>query len=212
MRPVDWSNFPHAAKVTLSLDRGPVHLSPVASIRNEMVLKSKSTFVAIDFEIASRRPDSACAVGLAACSHGRVVLSRSYLIRPPSRRFTFTALHGLSWEQVCEAPSFAELWPTLRPWLDRATFVAAHNAPFDHDVLRACCARYRLRPPSKRFVCTVELARAQWGISPTKLPDVCRRLRIPLRHHDPASDALACAQIVLAAEADGWQFRSSRNR
>ena len=188
------------------------HLSPAASIRNGMVLKSTSTFVAIDFEIASRRPDSACAVGLAACSHGRVVLSRSYLIRPPSKRFTFTGLHGLSWENVSTAPSFADLWPTLRSWLERASFVAAHNAPFDHDVLRACCARFRLRPPCKPFVCTVELARTQWGISPTKLPDVCRRLSIPLRHHDPASDALACAQIVLAAEADGWQFRSSRNR
>ena len=177
-----------------------------------MVLKSKSTFVAIDFEIASRRPDSACAVGLAACNDGRVVLSSSYLIRPPNRRFTFTGLHGLSWEDVADAPSFAELWPTLRSWLDRATFVAAHNAPFDHDVLRACFARYGLSPPRKRFVCTVELARTQWGISPANLPNVCRRLRIPLRHHDPASDALACAHIVLAAEAEGWRFRSKRGR
>ena len=121
MRPVDWSNFPHAASETLSPVRDPVHLSPAVSICDGMVLKSTPTFVAIDFEIASRRPDSACAVGLAACSHGRVVLARSYLIRPPSKRFTFTGLHGLSWEQVCEAPSFAELWPTLRPWLERAS-------------------------------------------------------------------------------------------
>ena len=33
---------------------------------------------------------------------------------------------------------------------------------------------------------------------------LCRRLRIPLRHHDAGSDALACARIVLAAQADGW--------
>ena len=163
-----------------------------------------STFVAIDFEIATTRRDSACAVGLAAGCDGRVILTRTYLIRPPTAQFTFTDLHGLDWEDVHDAPTFAELWPTLRAWIDAAAFVAAHNAPFDRSVLHACCARYRLRPTRTPFTCTVQLARTQWGIRPTKLPDVCRRLRIPLSHHDAGADALACARIVLAAEADGW--------
>ena len=171
-----------------------------------------STFVAIDFETASARRDSACAVGVAAGCAGRVVLSRTYLIRPPSRQFTFTDLHGLGWEDVRDAPTFADLWPTLRAWIANATFVAAHNAQFDRSVLHACCARYRLRPPPKRFACTVQLARAQWGIRPTKLPDVCRRLGIPLRHHDAGADAVACARIVLAAEADGWRPGRRRTR
>ena len=177
-----------------------------------MLHKTGATFVAIDFETASSRRDSACAIGLAACSDGRVVQSRSYLIRPSSRRFTFTAVHGLSWEQVCDAPSFVELWPTLQPWFGRAAFVAAHNAAFDHEVLHASCARYRLRQPHKRFVCTVELARTQWGISPADLPSVCKRLNITLRHHDAASDALACARIVLAAEDNGWRYSGSQRR
>ena len=166
-----------------------------------------STFIAIDFETATTRRDSACAVALVACSGGRVALARTYLIRPPNHRFTFSTLHGLTWSDVRDAPTFAELWPVLRAWIDGAEFVAAHNAPFDRSVLHACCARYRLRPSRTRFTCTVQLARAQWGIRPTKLPDVCRRLGIPLLHHDPASDAAACARIVLAAEAEGWRPR-----
>ena len=47
----------------------------------------------------------------------------------------------------------------------------------------------------------IRLAREAWGVYPTKLPDVCRYLGIPLRHHDAASDAEACARIVIAAEA-----------
>ena len=67
--------------------------------------------------------------------------------------------------------------------------------------------------PRVPFTCTVQLARSQWGICPTRLPDVCRRLRIPLRHHDSGSDAEACARIVLAAEAKGWHHkRQSRRR
>ena len=63
---------------------------------------------------------------------------------------------------------------------------------------------HRISPPKRPFVCTVELARAKWGIYPTTLPDVCRRLGISLRHHEPGPDAEACARIVLAAEAEGW--------
>ena len=171
-----------------------------------------STFVAIDFETATARRDSACAVGFAAGCDGRIVLSRTYLIQPPAAQFTFTDLHGLDWEDVHDAPTFAELWPTLRAWIDAAAFIAAHNATFDRSVLHACCARYRLRPPRARFTCTVQLARTQWGIRPTKLPDVCRRLRIPLQHHDAGSDAVACARIVIAAEADGWRMMRGQRR
>ena len=161
-----------------------------------------STFVAIDFETATSRRDSACAVGLAAACDGRIAASRTYLIRPPTPAFSFTGIHGMRWEDVCDAPTFEDLWPALRAWIEDAEFLAAHNAPFDRSVLLACCARYRLRAPRTPFTCTVQLARKQWGIYPTKLPDVCRRLRIPLRHHDAGSDVEACARIVLAAEAD----------
>ena len=164
-----------------------------------------TTFVAIDFETATHRRDSACAVGLAAGCNGRVVLARTYLIRPPTAKCTFTDLHGLDWEDVRDAPTFGDLWPTLRAWIDDAEFLAAHNAAFDRSVLLACCAKYRLRAPRIPFLCTVQLARAQWGIRPTKLPDVCRQLRILLRHHDAGSDAEACARIVRAAQADGWR-------
>lgn len=164
-----------------------------------------STFLAIDFETANHRRDSACAVGLAVGSGGRIVASESFLIRPPSREFVFTYIHGLTWNDVRGAPTFGELWPTLREWIDGADFLVAHNAPFDKGVLNACCSTYRVRPPNTQFACTVRIARAQWDIRPTKLPDVCQHLRIPLRHHDAASDAKACAQLVLAAMKGGWR-------
>ena len=122
------------------------------------------------------------------------------------QEFVFTEIHGLRWEDVCAAPTFGELWPSLLAWIDNVEFIAAHNAPFDQAVLQACCATYGIPAPRKPFTCTVELARVQWGIYPTKLSDVCRRLRFPLRHHDSRSDAEACALIVLAAEANGWHW------
>ena len=64
-----------------------------------------TTFVAIDFETATTRRDSACAVGLAAGCDGRIVVSRTYLTpfgRPARslRSATSTAWAG----RTCATP------------------------------------------------------------------------------------------------------------
>ena len=90
-----------------------------------------SSFVAIDFETANHRRNSACAVGLTAVRCGRIEVTRSFLIRPPDAQLAFTGIHGLRWQDVRASPTFGELWPTLQAWIDNAEFIAAHNAPFD---------------------------------------------------------------------------------
>jgi DNA polymerase-3 subunit epsilon len=159
----------------------------------------KARFAAVDFETADYSRDSACAVSVVVVEGGRIVQRAYRLIRPPEDNFIFTYLHGIAWEDVAGKPTFGELWPELKKYFDGVDFVAAHNASFDRGVLYACCARHGIPPPEAAFLCTVKLARSLWGIYPTKLPDVCRRFDIPLNHHNAASDALACAKIVLKA-------------
>jgi DNA polymerase-3 subunit epsilon len=162
-------------------------------------------YLALDFETASHAQDSACALGLALVEDGRIVAEDAFLIRPPEPEFVFTYIHGLRWEDVADAPTFDQAWPRLAPWLDNADWLVAHNAPFDRGVLAACCRTYRMATVDKPFLCTVQVARRVWGIYPTKLPLVCRALDIPLRHHDAASDASACAQIIVRALDEGWR-------
>ncbi|MHB1047199.1 MAG: 3'-5' exonuclease [Thermoanaerobaculia bacterium] len=157
------------------------------------------TFVAIDFETATARPESACAVGLVCVRDGRIETRHSRLIRPPRRTFTFTAVHGISWRDVADAPVFRDVWIELAPLLEGVAFLAAHNARFDERVLLACCRAARLAPPGISFRCTLQLVRRLFPGQPASLPMVCGRLGIPLRHHDPVSDAEACARLVLSA-------------
>lgn len=157
------------------------------------------TFVAIDFETADTGRDSACAVGLVRVEAGRVVRREHRLIRPPRQTFQFTYVHGISWRDVEREGTFDDVWPELASVLAGAEFLAAHNAPFDRSVLSACCASAGLAMPSLEFRCSMRLAREAWSLYPTTLPDVCRHLTLPLKHHDAASDAEACALIVVAA-------------
>jgi DNA polymerase-3 subunit epsilon len=164
-------------------------------------MRSSTSFVALDFETANRSPASACALALVRVEAGAIVRREVRLIRPPSSHFEFTYIHGLAWDDVCESPRFAAVWRELSPLLEDAAFLAAHNARFDRSVLEACCRDAGLRLPALPFRCTVELARRAWHLRPARLPDVCRHLGLALDHHDPLSDAEACARIVLAAES-----------
>jgi DNA polymerase-3 subunit epsilon len=165
----------------------------------------KLDFLAIDFETANYDPTSACAVGLCIVRGGKIVESRKHLIQPPDQSFHFRYLHGIGPQQVAGHPGFKEVWmKEVLPEFKRAGFIAAHNASFDRRVLEACCERFGAEAPLKPFVCTVKIARYRLGIFPSTLDNVAETLGIALCHHDPASDAEACAHIVLHAAREGW--------
>jgi DNA polymerase-3 subunit epsilon len=130
---------------------------------------------------------------------GAVVHEETRLICPPRREFVFTHIHGIRWEDVRTAPTFGELWPEIAPLFRGVPVLAAHNASFDRGVLAGCCEAAGITPPPVPFLCTVRLARSVWQIRPTSLSNVCRRLEIPLNHHEAGSDSRACAEIVLRA-------------
>jgi DNA polymerase-3 subunit epsilon len=156
-------------------------------------------FVALDFETANRQASSACAVGLVRVQGQQIVERATYLIRPPSRHFEFSYVHGLRWETVQHAPTFGELWTSIAHFFTNVDFVAAHNASFDQRVLGACCSCYGIEVPGVPFRCTMKLARSTWSLRPTTLRHVADFLGIELNHHEAGSDAEACARIVLHA-------------
>jgi DNA polymerase-3 subunit epsilon len=131
------------------------------------------------------------------------------LIRPPCRWFSFTYIHGISWSDVAEEPTFGDLWPELGRFMAGAEFIAAHYATFDRGVMQAGCAHAGVAMPSVPWLCTVRLGRAAWGVYPTKLPNLAAFLGAELNHHDALSDASVCAQAVSRAIREGKELRSA---
>lgn len=175
----------------------------IAGVQSGEEILSGAPFTAIDFETADYGADSACALALVRVEGVRIVSRHLFMIRPPRSRFAFTHIHGITWAHVRAEPRFAEVWPEIEARLAGSAFLAAHNAPFDRAVLAACCAAAGHAPPALDFHCTVRLARRAWRLTRANLPAVCAHLGIALNHHDPASDAEACARIVIAARHEG---------
>jgi DNA polymerase III subunit epsilon len=164
------------------------------------------TWVAIDFETATREANSACALGLAVVRDGRIERTESWLIQPPFNEYEYrnTLIHGISPEDTALAPDFAEVWWEVAPLLAEGPLLA-HNAPFDIRVLRALIASHELVAPSYEYVCTVSLARRAFpDLRRHTLDLMCDHCGITLMHHDAASDAAACASLALScADAAG---------
>lgn len=156
-------------------------------------------FVAIDFETANYTPTSACAVGLAIVSEGKVVETFYCLIKPEPFWFIpeFTDLHGITAEDTKKAKPFNEVWPAIHKYI-KGKPLLAHNAPFDRNVLKSCLNLYGLRFKQPDFFCSLRMARAAFPNAPTNnLAAVCHRLGIQLSHHQAESDAIACAKAAI---------------
>ena len=159
------------------------------------------TTIAIDFETANERRDSACAVGLAWIEHGRVIRRESRLIRPPELRFApgNIRVHGILPADVRDRPGFAAVMAEFMPDLAAGT-ILAHNASFDIGVLRASLHACGQAAPPLAYLCTVQVARRVFpDPAGCGLAKVAGRLGIRFSHHDAGDDAYACAEIALAA-------------
>lgn len=157
-------------------------------------------FVAIDFETANSDRDSACALG-AACVEGGKITARYYTLLNPRVSFHefCTYIHGITELAVKDAPDFGDIFPALYEMLNGKT-VVAHNAGFDVGVLEASCQSRKLPMPTIQAFDSVSMAQKAWPeLEKYKLSLLAKRFNLPLKHHNAAEDATACAMVVLKA-------------
>jgi DNA polymerase-3 subunit epsilon len=184
------------AKPTTKTARVPAPRAPQV---RPVTVDPTDTWIALDFETATSAPESACALGVAVVQHGAIVSSGAWLIQPPDNQYAAQniAVHGITPRHTKRSPSYGELYAAIAPFLaDR--YVLAHWASFDISVLRALHSHYGISLPNTRYACSCRMAqRAFPRLGNHRLPTVCDHCGIPLRHHDAASDAIACAQVAL---------------
>lgn len=164
---------------------------------------SQPVYVAIDFETSAYSGPCACAIGMARMEDMQATDTFYALIRPPSSRVYFTHAHGLRWSDLKDAPSFGSLWPRIADFLSGASFLIAHNARFDQNVLATCCLANDIPMPEQPFLCTLRGSRKALKLKSHSLSSVAAHLRIPLNHHHAGSDALACGLVHAALKAQG---------
>lgn len=154
-------------------------------------------FCAIDFETSGPNEGDVCAIGMVKIEDGRLKDSFVSLVRPPSRYVQYTHVHGLTWNNLYDKPTFPQLWPKIAAFMAGAEGFVAHNASFDRGVLSGACRHFGLPAPTAPFYCTVKGSRRALRLPSNRLNDVCAHFGIPLNHHEALSDARGCAEIFV---------------
>jgi DNA polymerase III subunit epsilon len=157
-------------------------------------------FVTIDFETAMYSQDSACSVGLVKFQDGKAEDTYYSLIRPPKLyiRPDFTEIHGLTVDDVIDAPTFINIWDSeIKPFIGGFP-LAAHNAVFDMGVLGAVLKWYSLDIPRLPYFCTCNLARNTWiGLKSYSLTNLANYFGIIYDAHNALEDAMTCGKLAL---------------
>ena len=159
-------------------------------------------FIALDFETATGQRNSACELGICIVESGEITTTKSWLIKPPSYPFFShhnIAVHGISPEDVKDAPTFAEVWQEVGS-LFYGNLMIAHNASFDAGVLRSCLEHYGFYKPKLNYLCSISIAKRSWkNMKSYGLKNLANAHKISFTHHRAGADAEVCAKLSMLA-------------
>ncbi len=160
-------------------------------------------FVAIDFETATAKRNSACSVGIVTVSNGVIVEEYHTLIQPPNNEYNWrnVQVHGITEIDTFNAPNFGDVYHEIKNRL-RGNLVIAHNESFDRSVLKNTMVEFGIDyldiDLPEKWECTMKIFKSK-GYVPAKLDACCAKHGIQLQHHDALSDARACAKLYMVA-------------
>lgn len=146
---------------------------------------------------------SICQIGIAKFAAGKLVEEWSSLIDPEDYFDSINvAIHGITEDEVLDAPTFPEVVNTLGGFL-HSTICVSHTH-FDRVSVGRTLAKYSLPEIETVWLDSARVARRTWeecawsGYGLTKL---CKKIGYEFRCHDALEDAKASGQVLLAAIA-----------
>lgn len=158
-------------------------------------------FIAIDFETANDSRISAVSIGVVPVCNGEINHDqcKHYYICPPENNFRelHVKIHGITWNDVKDAPSFKELWENSLKDVLNDQLIFCHNASIDKACLEQLLTHYDING-NFDFLDTRLLAERYFSFENNKLATICEYFNVPLEnHHNALCDAKACAGIAL---------------
>ena len=166
---------------------------------------NKINFSAIDFETATGKRNSACAVSIVSVKNAEIIEEWYTLIKPPNNYYSqmCTNVHGLEAFDTYTSFNFKQIYFEIEKRLINIPIVA-HNSSFDKSVFFKTAEYYNIQVSDKvarNWYCTLKLYRKlkkiDTRIKNLKLNTLCDIFNIELEHHNALSDTVACAKLFI---------------
>jgi DNA polymerase III subunit epsilon len=139
--------------------------------------------------------DRVCEICLVRTRGRQEVARLESLVLPESGAGGNAEIHGLDEAALAGAPSFADLWPRIEPFLE-GTILVGHAVLHDVEFLVAEAARLGRTLALPHTLDTLPLSRRCLSLPSHRLTAVAEKLAVPLEnHHRAAADVGACLAI-----------------
>jgi DNA polymerase-3 subunit epsilon len=175
-------------------------------------------FVAIDFETANPNLASICQIGVVVFENGSVSKTWQSLVDPEDYFDGMNvSIHGITEDDVKDAPTFPTLFSNLRILLEKQ-IVVSHTS-FDRVALGRVLEKYELSGFDCTWLDSARVVRRAWpdfSDSGYGLSNITEVLGIVFRHHVAHEDARAAGEVVLRAIKDtgknleDWLIRANQ--
>lgn len=171
----------------------------------EIIRTLSQRFIAFDVETTGLNTHTERIVEIGAVLFEHCVPTARFctLVNPGVRMPPLaTSICGITDDMLADAPAEAEVYPALMAFLgdaaDCQTFLCAHNARFDLDMLRHTLVRLGFRADI-RYVDTLKLSRLCLpGMPNYKQPTLAAALHLSSgTAHRAADDALVCGRLLV---------------
>ncbi|HYW95336.1 MAG TPA: exonuclease domain-containing protein [Bacteroidales bacterium] len=158
-------------------------------------------FLALDVETANADYSSICQIGIAEFQEGAVVNKWSTLVNPESYFDAMNiSIHGITEDDVIDAPTFAELHSILNEKLSGR--ITVHHMPFDRVAISRACEGNGLEIIEALWLDSAKIVRRTWTEFAHRgygLANIAAHLDIRFGHHDALEDAVAAGMVVCRA-------------
>ena len=159
-------------------------------------------FVVMDVETSCSELASICSIGIVVFENGKIADVWQQLVNPEDFFSPINvAIHGITEDDVADAPTLPEVFPKVRSVLEDAPVVACHTH-FDRTAIQLAVKRYGLQELQCTWIDTARVARRAWPEFSRKgygLANITAVLGISFRHHQPEEDARAAGEVFLRA-------------
>lgn len=165
-------------------------------------------YTVFDVETANSQRDSICAIGVIRYENNRILYEKEILINPETEFNYFnTRIHGITEQDVVNAPTFPEVWREIEGYFTD-TILVAHNAKsMDLCALYRTLERYNFPLVNNQYICTMELAKKIFrdddSVQTYRLDTLSKKYGIELLHHHNAlDDTKACFELLRKFETE----------
>jgi DNA polymerase-3 subunit epsilon len=169
------------------------------SMKNQQVSEDYSygEFIVIDVETTGLNPNFNRIVEIALLRVNNGIVTEAYENRfNPEGPVGKTEIHGITDEDVANAPRFSDKADEIKTFIGERALVA-HNAKFDLAFLRAEFERSNNDLPWLKSICTLEASQYYLPeLNRRKLADCCGEIGIQIDNaHSALGDAMATAKL-----------------